>query len=475
VEVNARSRGHRPQDSKARNLVEAMRPLCESSLPGMARYVRARLRHHGYPSGSETLTHILQESYESALTEISTGNQPPRPAPFRKSLTDKARTALHQTIEQDQKAYLADVVDAYEHAHADAWKGAVPARTLARLARTVLEALDTIPSDQGRIILRALLTGTHTTPQVSRLLDMPDLAPTLAHSVTLLSEELAGRPLPGLPGLLHSLKEAPGCPPAAMLGADPQEAAAEGAQRAQRAAELHVMASLPVPEIARRLSRSTEVVNRMLSEAGLLDGTWAQVGPMAVDMVAFTRELEVRDLAAYVDELVSGGPAGGGLHPPVRADLDVCGRRPLLAPRGAGGPGEAPASWKLFNRRAKRLVFWMRSLLARICASTFGPGLTGPWVRARLAEAGSGVADLRGWLAEGGLAAASLGALPARTRLAKRLETLLAPRTPPPGPDLTRPLTSPPAAHPSQSREDRELARTLLPRLDKLIRRSVGS
>jgi tetratricopeptide (TPR) repeat protein len=34
----------------------------------------------------------------------------------------------------------------------------------------------------------------------------------------------------------------------------------------------------------------------------------------------------------------AGGPAGGGPHPPVRADLDVCGRRPLLAPRGAGGP-----------------------------------------------------------------------------------------------------------------------------------------
>jgi hypothetical protein len=36
-----------------------------------------------------------------------------------------------------------------------------------------------------------------------------------------------------------------------------------------------------------------------------------------------------------------GRPGEAGPHPPVRADLEVRGRRPLLAPRGAGRPGEA--------------------------------------------------------------------------------------------------------------------------------------
>lgn len=417
---------------KPQPLAEAIRPLCETSLPGMARYVRTRLRYHGYPTRPETLVQVLQDSYEEAVVEAAAQPKLPRPAGFRKYLTAGARTALYKAIEADQRHHLAAVVEAFEGGHADPWPGPVPSRQIARLTRSALEGIDRVPGVAERIVLRAVASGTHTPAQLSRLLDLPDIAPTLARGLGSLLDGLAGKDQPGLPGFVQSLKDQPAAPPAALLAGDARGADAER----QRASEMAMLAGMTAEQIAARVGRKADAVGKMLEESGLGEGPWHRAGAMLVDLVQFTRELEIRDLAAYVDRLCAGQPDGN-------------------------------TSWKLINRNAKVLAFWLRSLVSRVNGSTYGHGLTGPWVRARLAGGKHSVSDLRKWLSEGGLKAADLGR--GGAKLPAKLAALCAARTPPPGPDLSRPWSSLPASK-AADKHEKQLAKAIVPQLEKLVR-----
>lgn len=437
MDSNARPR--RPDSKNA--LAESLRPLCESSVPGMARYVRMRLRYHGYPSRPETMARVLQESYEATLGEIAVQQRVPRPGSFRKSLTHQARAALYKAIEEDQKLHFTAVIEAFEAGHCDPWKSPVPARSVAKLTRSVLDGIDAVNGAPERILLRALMSGTHTPSQLSRLLDLPDLAPTLARAVASLCDALHGESLPALPGLLQSLKDEPHAPPAALLAVEARSKDAES----HRCAELSLLGGLTCAEISKRVGRKEDAVRTTLAELGLGDsGPWQRSGAMLVDMAAFTRELEMRDLACYVQGLCEA-PAGA-----------------------AGGPAQ---NWKLVNRKAKVLAFWLKHLLSRVAASTFGNGLTGPWLRARLAATRGAAGDLRKWLSDGGLTAVEIGRIQAKSRLPPKLATLFSATCQPAGPDLTRPLVTLPAAR-SDGRDLQQLTRTLTAQVERALKKA---
>lgn len=438
MDSNARPRAPRPTDAKSCSLAESLRPLCETSVPGMARYVRMRLRYHGYPSRPETLARVLQESYEAALSEIAVQQRVPRPGSFRKTLTHQARAALYRAVEEDQKLHLSAVIEAFEAGHADPWNCPVPARTIARLTRTVLEGMDEVASPPERILLRALMTGTHAPGQLSRLLDLPDLAPTLARAVCSLNDALHGMNLPGLPGLLQTLKEEPHAPPAALLAT--AEAKAKEAEK-QRCAELAVLGGLTCKEIAARVGRKEDAVTAVLSGMGLGgSGPWSRTGGMFVDMVAFTRELEMRDLAAYVQGLCDGGEGSTG-----------------------------GCNWKLLNRNGKVLAFWLKNLLSRVNGSTYGSGLTGPWLRARLAAMRHAASDLRKWLSDGGISALEIGRVQALGKLPPKLATLFSAQCHPGGPDLSRPLVSLPSVR-SDGRDLQQLTRGVTAQIERVLK-----
>lgn len=434
MDSNARPR--RPDSKSA--LAESLRPLCETSVPGMARYVRMRLRYHGYPSKPETMARVLQESYEAALGEIAGQQRIPRPGSFRKSLTHQARSALYRAVEEDQKVHLTAVVDAFEAGHADPWKSPVPARSIAKLTRSVLAGIDSVDGAPERILLRALMTGTHAPGQLSRLLDLPDLAPTLARAVCSLADALHGESLPALPGLLQSLKDEPHAPPSALLAdAKPKDA------ESHRCAELSVLAGLTCAQIAKRVGRKEDAVRSTLADLGLGEaGPWQKSGAMLVDMVAFTRELEMRDLAGYIQGLCE--PAAGA----------------------AAGPGH---NWKLINRKTKVLAFWLKNVLTRVSSTTFGAGLTGPWLRARLSATRGAAADLRKWLADGNLTALEIGRAAPKSKLPAKLATLFSATCQPAGPDLTRPLVTLPAAR-SEAKDLQALTKTLTASVERALK-----
>jgi len=158
-----------------------------------------------------------------------------------------------------------------------------------------------------------------------------------------------------------------------------------------------------------------------------------------VDMTAFTRELEMRDLAAYVDGLCEGREDAAGTN------------------------------WKLLNRNAKVLAFWLRNVLTRVNGSTYGHGLTGPWLRARLAGMRHAASDLRKWLSDGGLTAVEIGRVQARGKVPAKLATLLSAQCQPVGPDLSRPLVNLPAVK-ADARDEKQLSKTLGAQFERMLR-----